>query len=59
MIDKKTNDAINLLIKKIKDKKLNSIKISNKSTSIEVTNTLIYQNSKQQIKTDLPKNSVS
>ena len=59
MIDKKTNDAIDLLIKKIKDKKLNSIKISNKSTSIEVTNTLIYQNSKQQIKTDLPKNSVS
>ena len=59
MIDKKTNDAIDLLIKKIKDKKLNSIKISNKSTSIEVTNTLIYQNSNQQIKTDLPKNSVS
>ena len=59
MIDKKTNDAIDLLIKKIKDKKLNSIKISNKSTSIEVTNTLIYQNSNQQVITDLPKNSVS
>ena len=59
MIDKKTNDAIDLLIKKIKDKKLNSIKISNKSTSIEITNTLIYQKSNQQVKTDLPKNSVS
>ena len=59
MIDKKTNDAIDLLIKKIKDKKLNSIKISNKSTSIEITNTLIYQNSNQQVITDLPKNSVS
>ena len=59
MIDKKTNDAIDLLIKKIKDKKLNSIKISNKSTSIEITNTLIYENSNQQVKTDLPINSAS
>ena len=59
MIDKKTNDAIDLLIKKIKDKKLNSIKISNKSTSIEITNNLIYEKSNQQVKTDLPKNSVS
>ena len=57
MIDKKTNDAIDLLIKKIKDKKLNSIKISNKSTSIEITNKLIYENSNQQVKTDLLKNS--
>ena len=57
MIDKKTNDAIDLLIKKIKDKKLNSIKISNKSTSIEITNTLIYVNSNQQVKTDLTKYS--
>ena len=59
MIDKKTNDAIDLLIKKIKDKKLNSIKISNKSTSIEITNNLIYENSNQQVKIDLQKNSVS
>ena len=59
MIDKNTNNAIDLLIKKIKDKKLNSIKISNKSTSIEITNNLIYENSNQQVKTDLPKNSVS
>ena len=59
MIDKKTNDAIDLLIKKIKDKKLNSIKISNKSTSIEITNNIIYENSNQQVKIDLQKNSVS
>ena len=44
MIDKKTNDAIDLLIKKLKDKDLNSIKISNKTNSIEITNTLINEN---------------
>ena len=59
MIDKKTNDAIDLLIKKIKDKKLNSIKISNKSSSIEITNNIIYENSNQQVKIDLQKNSIS
>ena len=55
MIDKKTNDAIDLLIKKLKDKKLSSIKISNKTNSIEITNTLIYEKSNQQVKIDLPK----
>jgi acetyl-CoA carboxylase biotin carboxyl carrier protein len=44
MIDKKTNDAIDLLIKKLKDKDLSSIKISNKTNSIEITNTLIHDN---------------
>ena len=44
MIDKKTNDAIDLLIKKLKDKDLSSIKISNKTNSIEITNTLIHEN---------------
>jgi hypothetical protein len=43
MIDKKTNDAIDLLIKKLKDKKLSSIKISNKTNSIEIVNTLIMK----------------
>ena len=57
MIDKKTNDAIDLLIKKIKDQKLSSIKISNKTNSIEITNTSIYENSIKQNKTDLPKYS--
>ena len=50
MIDKKTNDAIDLLIKKLKDKDLSSIKISNKTNSIEITNTLIYENSNKQHK---------
>ena len=59
MIDKKTNDAIDLLIKKLKDKKLSSIKISNKINSIEIVNTLIYENSNKQGKTDLPKSSES
>ena len=59
MIDKKTNEAIDLLIKKLKDKKLSSIKISNKTNSIEITNTLIYENSNQKLKTDLPKYSES
>ena len=55
MIDKKTNDAIDLLIKKLKDKKLSSIKISNKTNSIEIKNTSIYENSNKQGITDLPK----
>ena len=59
MIDKKTNDAIDLLIKKLKDKKLSSIKISNKTNSIEITNTSIYENSNQQENINLPKYSVS
>ena len=44
MIDKKNNDDIDLLIKKLKDKKLSSIKLSNKTNSIEITNTLIHDN---------------
>ena len=59
MIDKKTNDAIDLLIKKLKDKKLSSIKISNTTNSIEIVNTLINENSNKQVKTDLPKYSES
>ena len=59
MIDKKTNDAIDLLIKKLKDEKLSSIKLSNKTNSIEITNTSIYENSNQQEKKDLPKYSES
>ena len=60
MIDKKTNDAIDLLIKKLKDKDLSSIKISNKTNSIEITNTLIYENSNiQHVKKNLTKISDS
>ena len=56
MIDKKTNEAINLLIKKLKDKNLSSIKISNKTNSIEITNTLIYENSNYHQEKNLSKN---
>ena len=60
MLDKKTNNAIDLLIKKIKDNNLSSIKISNKTNTIEITNTSIYENlNQQQLKTDLQKNSIS
>ena len=38
MIDKKTEDSINLLIKKLKDENLGSLKFSNKSISIEISN---------------------
>tara|TARA_B100000965_G_scaffold405826_1_gene441432 strand:+ start:1781 stop:2218 length:438 start_codon:yes stop_codon:yes gene_type:complete len=38
MIDKKTNNTLDLLIKKLKDNGLGSIKISNKTNSIEITN---------------------
>ena len=59
MIDKKTNEAINLLIKKLKDKKLSSIKLSNKTNSIEITNNSIYENSNQQENINLPKYSAT
>ena len=56
MIDKKTNDAIDLLIKKLKEKDLSSIKISNKTNSIEITNTLIHENSNiQHVKKNITK----
>ena len=38
MIDKKTENSINLLIKKLKDENLGSLKFSNKNISIEVSN---------------------
>ena len=58
MIDKKINDSINLLIKKLKEKDLASIKITNKTNSIEVTNNLIYENSNQrQVKANLLKDT--
>ena len=58
MIDKKINDSIDLLIKKLKEKDLVSIKITNKTNSIEVTNNLIYENSNQrQVKANLPMNT--
>ena len=38
MIDKKTENSINLLIKKLKDEDLGSLKFSNKTISIEISN---------------------
>ena len=38
MIDKKTENSINLLIKKLKDENLGSLKFSNKTLSIEISN---------------------
>ena len=38
MIDKKTENSINLLIKKLKDESLGSLKFSNKTISIEISN---------------------
>ena len=40
MIDKKTENLINLLIKKLKDENLGSLKFSNKNISIEISNNL-------------------
>jgi len=38
MIDKKTSNQIDQLIKKLKENELGSIKVSNKTISIEITN---------------------
>ena len=58
MIDKKTNNSIDLLIKKLKENDLSSIKITNKTNSIELTNNLIHENSNQhQINTSSQNNS--
>ena len=40
MIDKKTENSINLLIKKLKDENLGCLKFSNKTISIEISNNL-------------------
>ena len=47
MIDKKINETIDALIKKIKDNNLGSIKLSNKINTIEVTNYSINNSTQQ------------
>ena len=47
MIDKKINNTIDTLIKKIKDNNLGSIKLSNKINTIEITNNSTNYNSHQ------------
>ena len=41
MLDKKTVETIDTLIKKIKDNNLGSIKLSNKVTTIEISNNTV------------------
>ena len=52
MLDKKINETINILIEKIKDNNLGSIKLSNKTYTIEISNTSITQNSNQNAQSD-------
>ena len=47
MIDKKINETIDQLIKKIKDNDLGSIKLSNKTYAIEISNNFINRNNTQ------------
>ena len=47
MLDKKINETIDALIKKIKENNIGSIKFSNKINSIEITNNSSTQNSTQ------------
>ena len=47
MLDKKINNTLDILIKKLKDNKLGSIKLSNKINTIEVSNYSENQNSHQ------------
>ena len=52
MLDKKINETIDILIKKIKENNLGSIKLSNKTNTIEISNTSITYNSNQNLQTD-------
>ena len=52
MLDKKINETINILIEKIKDNNLGSIKLSNKTHTIEISNTSITQSSNQNVQSD-------
>lgn len=47
MLDKKINETIDLLIKKIKDNNLGFIKLSNKTNTIEISNNSINPSSNQ------------
>ena len=52
MLDKKINETIDILIKKIKENNLGSIKLSNKTNTIEISNTSITYNSNQNLQSD-------
>ena len=57
MLDKKINETIDLLIKKIKDNNLGSIKFSNKSNTIEISNNVITDSFNQNFQNNLPVNN--
>ena len=59
MIDKKTSNQIDLLIKKLKDNDLGSIKVTNKTNSIEITNAIssTLQNAQQSASKSIIQNS--
>ena len=59
MIDKKTSNQIDLLIKKLKDNELGSIKVTNKTNSIEITNAIstTLQNAQQSASKSIIQNS--
>ena len=61
MIDKKTSYQIDLLIKKLKDNELGSIKVTNKTDSIEITNAIYssLQNAQQSTSKSIIQNSQS
>ena len=61
MIDKKTSNQIDLLIKKLKDYELGSIKVTNKTDSIEITNAInsSLQNVQQSTSKSIIQNSQS
>ncbi len=59
MIDKKINQTIDALIKKIKDNDLGSIKLSNKTNTIEISNKSITLDSNQNTQNTLPINDHS
>ena len=54
MLDKKINETIDALIKKIKDNNLGSIKFSNKSNTIEISNNNVINSSFQNTQNALP-----
>ena len=57
MIDKKTLTDLDIIIKKIKDNDLSSIKISNKTNTIEITNSYktLNNNNQTQLNSTEPK----
>ena len=57
MLDKKINQTIDVLIKKIKDNNLGSIKLSNKTNTIEISNKLIIDGSNQNTQNISPTNN--